>query len=141
MIKGFLLSLMVLQAGFLSGQWNPDAGLIKPYTRQAKITASGTNAEAAADGNPETKWESQAPLPTGYIRSEKQNILHNHHNNKTEPAGKSKANDGNAETASVIKNGKFTLRLSEPTNIELLSVKLSSAEDAQIGRASCRERV
>lgn len=124
--------MMVLHAGFLSAQWNPDAGLITPYTDQANIMASGTNPGATTDNDPETKWESEAPLPSGYIRSSKQNILHNQQNINTEPSGKSKANDGDTETASVINNGEFTLRLSKPTKIELLSVKLSSAEDVSI---------
>ncbi|MGM0566780.1 MAG: hypothetical protein ACQESX_08510 [Bacteroidota bacterium] len=134
MKKGYLLFIMVLHAGFLSGQWNPDAGLVTSYTDQAKIMASGTNPGATTDNDPETKWESEAPLPSGYIRSEKQNILHNHHNfkTKTNPSGKTKATDGNTETASVIKNGQFTLRLSKSQNLELLSVKLSSKKDVAV---------
>lgn len=49
--------------------WDPDAGLIKPLTTGATLTATspGSNLTNVLDGSTDTAWQSGACLPTGYM--------------------------------------------------------------------------
>ena len=57
--------------------FNPHAGVIIPLSNTAKVTASSNSTEAdkVSDGNLSTAWVSEAPLPEGFIKNKKQNIL------------------------------------------------------------------
>lgn len=118
--------LVVSFAGY--GQWNPDAGLVVPYTHQAEAIASGTNPQAAIDGNLETKWESEPPLPSGYISSADQNLFQNTADYSVTPSGANAAFDGNTETAATLKNGAFQVTFDAQKAIKMLSVKASGQE-------------
>ncbi|MGB1207002.1 MAG: hypothetical protein ACPG5B_15255 [Chitinophagales bacterium] len=56
--------------------WNPDAGIINPYTTNANISlSSGNEAHKINDGDTQTFWQSEAPLPSNFIERTDLNIL------------------------------------------------------------------
>ncbi len=67
----------ILSALPLSAQWNPDAGLITPHTQSSIVFTSSGDEEKhlIIDGNEQTFWQSEAPLPTGYVNRLDLNIL------------------------------------------------------------------
>ncbi|MCF8233112.1 MAG: hypothetical protein K9J27_13120, partial [Bacteroidales bacterium] len=67
--------LFFLGTSPLFSQWDPDAGIIEPYTENAFIEARGKNKEAIHDNDFETKWESSNPLPQHYIKDKSQNVF------------------------------------------------------------------
>lgn len=90
--------------------WNPDAGYIPPFTSNARVSAS-SNAGAAAkvlDGDLQTAWQSEAPLPQAFIGRQDQNIFLN---KAPSPAGCTSCSqigrltDGDLATAAFIKAG------------------------------------
>jgi hypothetical protein len=61
----------------ISPPWNPDAGVVHSYTDGASVSATSNSQDASRvlDGNPETAWQSGAPLPEGYINRPDLNIF------------------------------------------------------------------
>ena len=57
--------------------WDADAGLVPSYTAGAKILATSNKAEAGKvlDDDLSTAWQSDAPLPEGFIKRADQNIF------------------------------------------------------------------
>ena len=75
-MRPFFILLIFLSSQVAFTQWNPNAGLIKPLTANAKIEASsGTNVNAIRDNNMETYWESDSPLPSNYITRKDLNVF------------------------------------------------------------------
>lgn len=58
-------------------KFDPNAGYILSYTKDAILTASSNpnDADKIIDGNISTAWQSAAPLPDGFIRNKNQNIF------------------------------------------------------------------
>ncbi|MFK7932009.1 MAG: hypothetical protein AB8G22_00785 [Saprospiraceae bacterium] len=122
-----------------STKWNPDAGVIYPYTAKI-ITSSNANlADKITDGDPQTFWQSAAPFPTNYISNAAQNIFlkkgdalfkHNQDNDF------SKATDGDLNTATSIKKteGKYRLsiKFSQASKCTFLGLKLGNQADVAI---------
>lgn len=73
--SAIILPIILVAILFLAGRasaappdWDPDAGLVHPWSEGATVTAtSGTNPANVVDGNLHTFWQSGACLPTGYI--------------------------------------------------------------------------
>ena len=82
-----LLSLVILAAAFFSFSkknnskktflFDPDAGVISSLLNDAHVNASSNQKEVfkTQDGNQGTAWQSEAPLPEGFIKNKNQNIL------------------------------------------------------------------
>ena len=67
-----------------STTWDKDAGLILPFTQNARLSASSNPEQLLAilDGNRETSWQSGAPFPEAYIKRKDLNIFYkNEHSN------------------------------------------------------------
>jgi|AntRauTorckE6833_2_1112554.scaffolds.fasta_scaffold04446_2 hypothetical protein len=109
-------------------QWDPDAGLVPPHTRNATIQAAGQHPEATTDGDLNTKWESEALLPAGYISSERNNIFLKRARFSFYPAKAKAAFDGDTETSSRLNNKALRILFNEATPLKRLSVKASSKE-------------
>ena len=61
---------------FSSFAWNPDAGIISPYTADATISlSSGNGADKINDSDTQTFWQSDSPLPSNFIQRTDLNIL------------------------------------------------------------------
>ncbi|MCP3928277.1 MAG: discoidin domain-containing protein [Bacteroidetes bacterium] len=105
--------------------WNPDAGLILSYTHKAKLTVSSgeSSQQNIIDGDAFTSWQSDAPLPSGYISRYDQNVLLNFIKNQ----GDKKATDGNLNTVATVKSSetsaRFEFSFNVPQFIKLLSLK------------------
>lgn len=85
-LLGFLLPLFLISAKSLfftenqinnNNKFDPDAGYIQSYTKDAIITASSNpdDVHKIVDGNFSTAWQSSAPLPFEFIRNKNQNIF------------------------------------------------------------------
>lgn len=79
-LPSLAISALFLYAFFEKNQrtdWNPDAGLIIPFSKNAGLATSSnpTQISNVIDGDPNTAWQSEAPLPDGYIDNPGQNIF------------------------------------------------------------------
>ena len=145
-LKGALLfSLSILiSLGFgayqSAAEWDKDAGLVHAYTNNAKITAS-SNPEALAnvvDGNRETAWQSNAPLPDGYVgRKDLNSFLKTPISVKASrvKAGE-KAYDGDLSSpANVdVASGSAWIEFSFPEaqDLSMISIKLGTSQQVDI---------
>lgn len=111
------------------GQWDPDAGLVRPYP--AKVIADGSHPGAVTDGNAQTKWESAAMLPAGYIPTT-QNVFAA--GNPTIGGRKDAANiiDGNTGTQTTFSGNNCSISFAEAQTLKLLSVKTASKNPVSI---------
>lgn len=92
----------------LNKKWNPDAGLVLSFTKNAKVKTSSNQVDGRLlnDGGYSTAWQSDAPFPTGFLRNENQNLLKG--KIKLSSSGKSeflKAVDGDLETSARFIDG------------------------------------
>ncbi|MEZ4961802.1 MAG: discoidin domain-containing protein [Saprospiraceae bacterium] len=57
--------------------WDPDAGVVVPFSQAATVFASSNPSQAlnVVDGDEQTAWMSNAPLPEGFIGNKDQNSL------------------------------------------------------------------
>lgn len=120
----FALSLLNAQS-----QYNPDAGRIASYGANAKLSvSSGSNAGLVRDNNHHTYWESDPPLPSGYIKRTDLNLFHQSAAKRIVSL-KNKAFDGDLNTMEHFKvlNGDgmviTEIMLDQPTNLRLISIK------------------
>ena len=128
---------LLLMCCCVQAQFDPDAGLVRPYSHGAKLVSSSAeaNVRLAFDGLPGTQWQSDAALPYGYLSSKTQNLL----------AGKvlgsgalAAATDGDTDTPvvlaagqsySLLLNGDSLRHVSFKTGAQLqLSLRLKSSE-------------
>lgn len=74
-----LFSARKKQIHIAENSWNPDAGIIESYTENATVISSSNQEEAhkIIDKKNETHWQSEAPLPLGFVTRNDQNILLN----------------------------------------------------------------
>lgn len=121
--------------------WNPDAGLVYSFTENAKIQVSSNAKEAAKilDENLETAWQSEAPLPNGFITRTDLNIFLDRAKEFCKSSSKGpfvKCTDGDLNTAiKIVKNGKeasliFDLKTESP--IFSISIKCGIQKDLTI---------
>jgi len=123
--------------------WQPDAGLVLPYTDAQGVTvaaSSGGTASVVIDNDIQSFWQSDAPYPTGYISRADQNILldlanaqSTHLTSKDNPQYLTDGNLDNAVSISV-KNGQAAIHLNLPEAqpIYALSIKAQSDKPLQI---------
>ncbi len=81
----FFLPFLAFSALFLfaffdknqRSNWDPDAGLVIPFSKNAGLAASSNPSQVSniIDDDPGTAWQSEAPLPEGYIDNPGQNIF------------------------------------------------------------------
>lgn len=121
-------------------KWDKDAGVIRSFTENATLIAS-SNPETIAkviDGDRETAWQSNAPLPDGYINRADLNSLHG---KKVEIDGSKienqvEVNDGNLGTAGNISPSFGTawveFTLPEVQHLEMLSVKVGAGKAVKL---------
>ncbi len=103
--------------------WNPDAGLVRPY----KVTISANrneNINKIIDGNPKTFWQSENPLPETWIKRLDMNLLLSGDNFSLSPRGNHYAAfDGKSDTKSVISQGYLEISFKKITPVKLFSIK------------------
>lgn len=122
-------------------QWNPDAGLVRPYQAQVTVS-SGTHVQYITDGNYATFWQSENPLPSAYIRRTDLNLFLNNKNFSIHPQGDfHQGFDGNTDTKTVVSKGTLEINLRKTTDILRLSIKLNSADTVFITCYRKKERV
>ena len=116
-------SLFLFVQSLLLGQYNPDAGLITPFSENATITtSSGTNEGFITDRNKNTFWESENPLPANYIKRNDLNLF------KTKESFTASQNiddaiDGNINTKVTLQSQPLNIRFNKPKFIYFLSIK------------------
>ena len=114
-------------------QWDPDAGLVIPYSAKAKIIADGKNQSAAIDGKPQTKWEAKNPLPQHYISDARQNIFlkwaNDLHISKDDAR---QAVDGELNNNVAIPEKSIRFTFAKPIDISLLSLKAKGKADIRL---------
>lgn len=122
-MKNFALFLLMMVSLLALGQWDPDAGLVRPYP--AKVIAEGNHPQAVTDNNTQTKWESVPMLPDGYI-STSQNIFIT--SGTAIEGNQNAANiiDGNTGTQSTFSGNNCIISFTEAQPIKLLSIKAAS---------------
>jgi len=126
--KAINIFFLLLQH-FLFGQYNPNAGLITPFSENATITiSSGVNTSFITDRNKNSFWESDNPLPSNNI---KRNDLNFFKTNTTFTASQniSYAIDGNLNTQTTIQPQPFIIRFNKPEFFYFLSIKHKTDRD------------
>ncbi len=121
----FLLFLsMTFCSVSIGQQWNPDAGLVRPFAAKVSVS-SGQNAPYINDGNPHTFWQSANPLPEGYISRKDLNFFLNPRHFILQPsvAGSHAAFDGNTNSSANLPSGKLDIRIQPASPLLLLSLK------------------
>lgn len=121
--------------------WYPDAGLIPSYTANASFFASSTSAglQHLNDNNTETFWQSDAPLPNGFIQRKDLNVLYQ----KAEKLASSPnlknleaLTNGNLDDAVDINNSKgkhwLSFNFKTPQSLQFLSIKCGNTADVEI---------
>ncbi len=142
-MKKLIFLVVILSSGHLIGQTTDNPGLINSYTTDALVlTNSGQNIEAANDRNITTFWESEAPLPDGYIDDPNLNGFLTENQSRIITVF-NKAFDGNTDTYEPIERQLtdnyrrgIVLTLSEPAKIYLLSIKLACSSPVTISLIS-----
>jgi hypothetical protein len=121
-MKYFVIILLLIGIK-LNAQFNPDAGLIVPFTENAIITtSSGNNTKYITDRNPNSYWESTNPLPDNYVKRKDLNIFLNknlYHTSQIIDA----ATDKKMNTKTTVKPGILTISFIKPEYLYLASVK------------------
>ena len=121
--------------------WNPDAGIIAPYTANASINlSSGNDADKIIDSDTQTFWQSESPLPSNFVKRTDLNILAGlgavglctSSNN----AACHEVTDTDLDTSTpinVVGNTSFlNLVLPQSSNLLSISLKCSNAADVRI---------
>ncbi len=123
-----LLLILAATQRINAQQWNPDAGIINPY--KARVTvSSGMGKEKITDGNPGSYWQSDNPLPNGWISRLGLNAMLNTGNFTASPKGNYyQAFDGNTDTKSEIINGYLELKFKKELPVKIFSVKINSSD-------------
>ncbi len=123
-----IASLFLFVQSLLLGQYNPDAGLIIPFSENATVTtSSGTNKAFITDRNKNSFWESENPLPENYIKRNDLNPF------KTQTLYTTTQNinyavDGDINTKITIKPQPLVIRFKKPHYFHFLSVKYNAGQ-------------
>lgn len=127
--------IIFLSAQSLFAQWKPDAGLIVPFTTDATIAvSSGADKAAITDGDLQTYWESDSPLPSNYITRKDLNLFLNKDkfmvNKGTLNSGN--AFDGIISSKTIAEDGAMEIRFNKPEKLFLLSIKINTVDTVRI---------
>lgn len=125
-MRSIQLILFLFCSLFGFSQWDPDAGLVQSLAQQATIVADGQNQQAILDYDLETKWESEAILPTGYLQNPKLNLLLNANSATVIPLDAVAAIDGNTNNHAQLQSEGMDIRLDRVEDLKLLSLKASA---------------
>jgi hypothetical protein len=132
-LQNILLSILITTG--IYGQSGLDAGIISPLNLNVKMTvSSGENAEFIRDGNTDTFWESDNPLPNNFIGSNEQNVFLDDRN--FEVLGDNNkylmAFDGNTDTRVNINKKALHIKLYNNQALKFLVLKFSISDDLHI---------
>ena len=129
-MRYFVFTLLFLSAqNLLFGQFNPDAGLVIPFSANAHIsTSSGSNAAYINDRKTKTYWESSNPLPSGYIGRKDLNCFLNRDEWHISQNSIDNIIDGDLDTKATITQPVITFEPSKPQYIYLLSIKFQTED-------------
>jgi hypothetical protein len=125
----------------LLGQFNPDAGLIIPFSANATITtSSGNNQAFITDQNTNSYWESENPLPVNYIKRRDLNLF------KTKNSFVSSQNinyavDGDINTKVTLQPQPLTIRFNKPELIYFLSIKYQTEKTITLSIALASDSI
>ncbi|HXH18187.1 MAG TPA: discoidin domain-containing protein [Chitinophagales bacterium] len=134
MTKHYIPSVFSLLTAFsisAFAQWNPYAGVIPSYTWNATVTASsGDSGAEVIDHNENTNWQSDAPLPNGFLSKAEQNVFLNIcSSGKCKSSGNAhhaETTDGNLKTSAHITGNAgawFEINLLFSSSFRSFSVK------------------
>lgn len=120
-------SFVTFEGKMRSLSFDPDAGLVPSLSQNATIIVSSNNAQSKllADDNLSTAWQSDAPLPTGFVNKSSQNILLN--KRPSQPAvliSNTLFTDADLNTQSNIPLDKGLASVEFPINQAFFSVSL-----------------
>ena len=130
-----LVSIFLFYSLVTFSQWNPNAGIIKPYTANATIkVSSGTNTNNIADGNLSSYWESSNPLPVNYIIRKDLNLFLDKNRFKltNKIANLGNAFNGITSSKTSVSDGRMEIKLNKAVHIFLLSIKLNTPDTVWI---------
>ncbi len=119
-------SFILILHTVLLGQFNADAGLIKPFSQNAIITvSSGKHANYITDRNKNSFWESENPLPVNYIKRNDLNIFFSKVGfSSSQNTGY--ATDGDLNTKITIQPSSLIFHFKKPQYLYFLSIKYQS---------------
>jgi hypothetical protein len=129
-----IFSFLIFSTAWLYSQtWNPDAGLIKPYSASVTVS-SGTNPQNITDGDPHNYWESGNPLPFHYLETAGSNYFLNEVNfsSSLSKGAIQDAFDGNPNTKTDISTGRLSLMLNQAAGLKIITIKASVSDSLQI---------
>ena len=121
-------------------EWDKDAGLIYSYTENCDITAS-SNIKAltqVVDGNRETAWQSEAPLPDGYVpRKDLNSFLKEQVSiSASKVKGKEAAIDGDLSSPANVDvswgSAYIELNFAEAQHLDLISIKIGTSTEVKV---------
>jgi hypothetical protein len=103
-----LIFVLLLSAGNKQSAgttWNPDAGYIAPWTNKATATTTSNpdDANKVLDNDPNAPWQSDAPLPEGFVARRDLNVLMDKNLPESTGLNLHFATDGNLKTAANIR--------------------------------------
>lgn len=129
-----LLLLFCLNLDSFS-KWDPNAGLVESYTKNALISvSSGAERNNIIDANLDSFWESGSQLPDAYISNSSLNIFLKKDkyiiDDNNPNAGF--AFDGLDASNVKIRSGKIEIIFKKPEPVKKLSLKLNTANDVSI---------
>lgn len=121
-------------------QWDPDAGIVKSWTKYPRVTVNvssssgNSDPKSAIDDNDNTQWSSGSCLPSGFVSDPEVNIFHGLCEDNTycvvsNSPDVHKATDGNPSyTVATIKpsislsDAKLVISLRQPQVVTFLTV-------------------
>lgn len=119
----FSIFILLFVHTLVFGQYDPDAGLIIPFSENATITvSSGNNTKYITDRNKNSYWESENPLPANYIKRADLNLF-KINNSFTVSQNISYAIDGDINTKVTLQPQPLIIRFNKPEFIYFLSIK------------------
>ena len=131
-MKHLIFLALIFSSVRLMAQKTDNPGLVQSYTQDAIVlTKTGQHIDSAIDGNITTYWESEAPLPSGYLNNADLNCFLVDNKSRI-LAEVNNAFDGNTDSFEPIERQLandyrrgFIIPFKSPDKIYLLSVKLA----------------
>jgi len=122
----YLIIAFLIVANSAFAQFKPDAGLVVPFTEDAKVTvSSGKNVQFITDGKANTFWESDNLLPDNYIKRDDLNIFSDS-GNYSSSRNIDEATDKNFNTKVTVSEPLLTIKLKKPRYLYLFSIKFQT---------------
>lgn len=129
-MRYFVITLLFLSVqNLLFGQFDPDAGLVIPFSTNAYIhVSSGSNIGYINDRKSNTYWESNNPLPSNYIGRKDLNCFLNIEEWNISQSNIEKAFDGHLNTKTTITQPVITFEPTTSRFIYFLSIKFQTED-------------